>query len=157
MRPADLLWGALLPPLGFGAAAAMLLAAVQPPLGALTGLGRWDVFAPFAAAGVALNLWLAALIPSLPICLVALRAGRFGWGGAALCAVAATVALTAAAALVASGGRSLDAFLSEVLGWWKLFGGACVLAVGAMRLGAGIAAARRADGQAARRDLASRA
>ncbi len=156
-RPADLLWGALVPPLALGAAAAMLLAVTQPPFNELTGLGRWDVFAMFGAAGAALNLWLVTLPVGLPLALLALRRrGRFGWGEAAACAAVAALILTTATALIAAGGPTAR-IGAELYGWGRLFAASSAGFMTLVRVG--VLAAERlrgGAGQAPRADLASR-
>ncbi|TYO88177.1 hypothetical protein [Oceanicella actignis] len=119
-----------------GAGAAALLALTLPPFAALTGLGRWDVFAPFGALGAALNLWLLGALAVMPPALaLARRRGRFCWAETAISAALGGAALTVVVAGVSAWGAGRGALLIELNGWAKLLGGAAAAAAAAMRLG----------------------
>jgi hypothetical protein len=126
----------------------MLLAAAQQPFAELLGLTRWHVFAPFGAAGLALNLWLLALIPTLPACWRLCTPDGLSWRRAAAIALASAAALALAVALVATGGAIGSALLRELRTWAILFGGACALTTGSMTFASRLAA-RRWTGPAA--------
>ena len=144
IRGVDLLWGALIPPAATGAAAAMLLASTLPPLVALTGFNRWDVFVWFGGAGAVLSLWLIALLPALPLAWLALRRGGLGWIATAICAAISTIALSLAAAWHAVGSSDAALFFTELVNWSWIWALATSGAMVSIRLGAVFSARRRA-------------
>lgn len=140
--------GALLPPALMGGGAAILLAAAQQPFAELLGIGRWHVFAPFAASGLALNLWIIGLIPALPACWALCGPAGLPARRAAAVAAASAAALATVLALISTGGGGGEALLRELRTWGVLCSGASALSVACMTVGSRLAA-RRWTGAAA--------
>ncbi len=88
-RRLGLLFGLAMPAVALGAVAAMLLAAVQPPMVWLTGLGRWQVQPFFHLAGILLMAWVV-LAPGVGLLMDMLSPRLPGWRAPAV--AAATVA-----------------------------------------------------------------
>lgn len=140
--------GALLPPLAMGAGAAILFASIRPPLVWLTGLGRWEVQPPFAAAGMMLSLWLIAAPGVAALYALARARGpetlrRWPPLAAAASALLTAAALTLAVAWFTTGGPGRPEFGDELFNWGLIWAGACAgvalcLEIG-VRLSAGLA------------------
>lgn len=134
--------GWLAPLAGVGALSAVLLAAVSPPFGGLTGIGRGAVIGPVSALGAALSAWIVAG-PALALGSLLFRRlgpggpeGLPGWRATAAAAVCAWAGLALGASALAVGGAAHGRFLGELEFWAGLFGVVC--AAGALWLHAAV-------------------
>lgn len=117
-----------------GAGTAVLLAAVTPPFGALTGLDRWTVFPWIAGLSLVLSLWLCAGPPTAAAWLAAGRrwaAGPCGlpdWRAGAAAAAVSALLLGPGAALTVTRGALGPALWQELEYWGPIFAVACAAA-----------------------------